>query len=336
MAIRVSATKLLNYGRCPYSYFLRYEAKIEVPTAIHLVFGQAIHQLIAGFYRLTPEQQTKRLKKGLTILFPKSKQSAIKLWIALWNDVLEEKKAKRFHHPCKIRFMGKTTSEIEAEKEKYRELGASMIAKYWEDNYKAAPPVAIEKRFTVPAPARRDVFLVGSIDQIREVPYGSGKLYIVDLKTTWQDYGKEDPRFQYPVHHDYQFTIYSWAFREIFAKKEAGIIRYPLGWKGKNPITQEKIDKRVLITPRNEYHYLDLAVLIEAFLLSQNKQLFPKITGNHCWHCDYLEICSHPELITSKPIPVAQFDWGEINLKIIKEQLEKSKELQKFSQPRLL
>ena len=337
MAIRISATKLLNYGRCPYCYFLRYEAKIEVPQAIYLVFGQAIHQLIASFYRLTPEQQAKRLKRGLTILFPTSKQSAVKLWISLWEDVLKEKNAKRFHNPCEIRFRGKTKTEIEKEKEKYKELGASMIAKYWEDNRNAPPPVApVERRFTVCAPGRYDVLLVGAIDQIREIPYRSGKWYIVDLKTGWQDYGEEDPRLQFPVHHDYQFTIYSWAFRRIFGKKEAGIIRYPLGWKGKNPITEEKIDKRVLVTPRNEHHYADLAVLIKSFLLSQNKQLFPKITGNHCWYCDYLEICSHPELITSQPIPVSQFDWGKVDIEIIREQLEEVAPLKKFSQPKLL
>jgi len=94
--------------------------------------------------------------------------------------------------------------------------------------------------------------------------------------------------------------------------------------------------KGLLITPRNEHHYTDLAVLIESFLLSQNKQLFPKITGNHCWYCDYLEICSHPELITSKPIPVSQFDWGKVDIEVIRKQLEEVTPLKKLSRPRLL
>lgn len=336
MGKEVSATKLLTFAQCPYLYWLKYELKIKVPVSIHLVFGQAIHQLIASFYRLSLTQRIKRMENGQTVLFPKTKESAIKLWINFFEDVLKEERSKRFHQPTKIRFLAQTEEEIAQEQERWKLKGISIIAKYWEDNKDAPFPVAIEKRFCVPAPGRTDIKIVGSIDQIREVPPGSGNFYLVDLKTGW-DYGQKDPRIQYPVHHDYQFTIYSFAFRMLYGKEEAGIIRYPLGWKKINPIG-ERIDKRLLITPRSEYHYLELSKLIELFLLATQHQIFPKITKDACRFCDYLEICAHPELITTEPISVKEFDWGRPpTIEILRKQLEEAKEMRALvSQPRLL
>ncbi|MCD5396149.1 MAG: PD-(D/E)XK nuclease family protein [Candidatus Pacebacteria bacterium] len=346
MAIKVSATKLLTFTKCPWKYFLIYECKprIEVPISIWLVFGQAVHQLIASFYRLSPAQMAQRIKRGKTILYPTTKEKAIRMWHTLFSDVLKEKNAEFFHSPCRIRFDRSTPKGIKEEKEKFRALGASMIGKYWKDNKDAPPPIAVEAPFSkIPAPdveekQRYDVVLVGTMDQIREIPYqgGQGKnWYILDLKTSWYDFGEEDPRVQFPVHRDLQFTIYSWAFRVKYGRKEGGIIRYPLGYRGKNPITGEKIDKRALITPREDIHFLELGQLIDFFLSCQKREDFSRIIGKHCERCDYLEICAHPELIIAKPIPVSEFDWGEVDSEIIKKRLEEAAPLRKFSQPRL-
>jgi hypothetical protein len=345
MAIKVSATKLLTFAECPWKYFLIYgcKPKIKVPVSIWLVFGQAVHQFIAGMYRLSPAQMAERIKRGETVLFPTTKEDAIGMWHRFFSDVLQEENAKLFHNPCKIRFDGRTVKEIKKEKEKFRALGASMIGKYWEDNKDAPPPIAIEARFGgIPAPdpkgkPRTDVFLVGAMDQIREIPYQGGKgesWYILDLKTSWYDFGEKDARVQFPVHQNLQFTLYSWAFRQKYGRKEAGIIRYPLGYRGTNPITGEKVDKRALLTPREKKHFIRLGIFIVYFLIQQEKGDFPKKIGAHCKRCDYLEICQ-PELITTTPIPVSKFDWGRVDSEIIRQKLEEMAPLKKLRQPRL-
>jgi hypothetical protein len=346
MAIRISATRLLVFEECPWKYFLIYELKpkIKVPVSIWLVFGQAVHQFIAGMYRLSPQQMKERIMKGKTILFPTTKNSAIQMWHRFFSDVLQEEKAKIFHNPCKIRFIGRSEKEIEKEKEKFRTLGASMIGKYWEDNKDAPPPIAVEERFDgIPAPdsegkPRSDVSLIGAIDQIREIPYQGGRgknWYILDLKTSWYDFGEKDARVQFPVHRDLQFTLYSWAFRQKYQRKEQGIIRYPLGYRGVNPITGEKIDKRALITPRDRAHFIELGKLIDSFLVWQKRGEFPRKIGRHCENCDYLELCAHPELVMTDPIPVSNFDWGKVDSEIIKRRLEELAPLKKIRQPRL-
>lgn len=345
MAIKISATKLLTFAECPWKYFLMYEVrpKIKVPVSIHLVFGQAVHQIIASMYRLSPQQMLERIKRGQTILFPTTKESAIRIWNGFFSDVLKEEDGKLLHNPCRIRFNGRTPKEIRKEKEKFRVLGASMIGKYWEDNKDAPPPIAVETRFDgIPAPdpegkPRADVILVGAMDQIREIPYqaGKGEWYIIDLKTGWYDFGEKDARVQFPVHHDLQFTLYSWAFRQKYEKKEAGIIRYPLGYRGTNTITGEKIDKRALITPREEKHFIELGKFIAYFLSQLRKENFPRNIGQHCERCDYLEVCAHPELVLTNPIPVSKIDWGKVDSEIIRKRLEELAPLKKLRQPRL-
>ncbi|GEM_PF-6530540 len=340
MAIEVSATKLLTFQECPYKFFLAYVGRVQVPKGVKAVFGQTVHQLIAYFHSLSPSAQQKRLKKGLTLLRPKTEKAAARYWWMYCADMFQEEKAKITKHKGKIRFEGKKPEEIEREKRLIFALGETMIRKYWRDNVNAPPPIKVEDYFRyIPAPGRFDVFLRGSIDQIREIPYldgESGNWYILDLKTEWQDYGIEDPRVQFPVHHDYQFTIYSWVFRIKYSRKEAGIIRYPLGYKGTNPISDEKIDKKALISPRSERDFLDLANLIDFFISCQEKEIFFKAFGPHCRFCDYLEVCGTPELITAKPWPVSQIDWGgKLKAEIIAHQLEKVQKLKKFSQPRL-
>jgi len=325
VAVNVSSTKLSIWRTCPFLFYLIYVEKIRVPKWIKFVFGSAVHRTIAGFYRLNEKQRKKRLeqktKKKQTLLFPQSKKGAIGLWIRNWKEVTQNKAEIRFDP-------GKSPDK---QIQNLLELGASMVGKYWEDNFEAPFPMAVEERFKIPVPGIDGVALVGSIDQIRKI---GGEYWLVDLKTSWQDYGMQDPRIQYPVHHNYQFTIYSLAFRIRHGKTEAGIIRYPLGYKGTSPVTGEKIDKSVIVTPRQIEDYVDLILFISVFLDNCDKGLFFKNFGDHCTICDYQEICSTWK-ITSTPIPVGELKWGKIDPeKVIALLEEKARELS-FKQPRL-
>lgn len=337
MALDLSASKLRAFQECPYRYFLIYEAKIEMPVSVHLVFGSAIHEVIRKLYRLN-EKQRKQRGENRTHLFFESPKALVSFWFRYWKEVLKEKEAdpKLVAHPQAIRFDSQTKEGIEEEKEKFFQLGAAMLSKYHRDNAFAPWPVAVEQFFRVPAPGREDIHLQGRFDQIREI---EGKLYIVDLKTSWRDFGQADPRIQFPVHHDYQFTIYSWAFEMLYGRKPEGIIRYPLGWKGKDPLTDKRIDKKILESPpRTLNDYSHLSQLIDFLLLAAEFNQWPRYYSSHCRFCDYQEPCQAPEeYITSEPQEVSRFKWGERNIQKIKTQLEKAviaKQLD-FSQPRL-
>lgn len=341
MAIELSATKLRTFQECRYLYYLKYEAepKIEMPASIHLVLGSAVHNVIRMLYRLNEKQRAQRIAEGKTQLFFEGPEALVSFWFYYWFEVLREEEAnpKLIAQPRAIRFDSQTEEKIEEEKDKKAQLGATMLSKYHRNNVFVPWPVAVEQHFRVPAPAREDIFLVGSIDQVREI---KGELYIVDLKTGWKDFGEPDPRVQFPVHHDYQFTIYSWAFEMLHGQKEAGIIRYPLGWKGKSPITGEKIDKRVIISPpRTVRDYAHLAQVIDSLLLHAEYNNWPRnYDDNSCRFCDYQEPCQSPaDFIVSEPQEVSRFDWGSIDIRKIRVQLEEVAAAKRlaFSQPQL-
>lgn len=337
MAIKVSATKLRSFQECPMLYWLTYHAEIKPkpPQWVKKVFGKTVHLWVERQYRLTPRQRQGRIKQGITQLSAKSAKSAAGMWYHIWGEALKEENAnpRIFPRGCPIRFEGNTIAEIKEEKDKYSGLGAKMAVRYWTDNCDAPFPEAVEKRFqNLPCPGRDDIHLNGVIDQIRII---DGQYWIVDIKTSYQDYGEEDPRIQYVVHHDPQFTFYSWSFRLIYSTEEAGIIRYPLGQK-RCRITGDIIDKNAIITSRGIEDYQHLTVMINFFVTCLEKGIFPRHISNGCLNCDYLEPCAYPELFCTKPVPVGKLLWGEIDQAKIMKQLEEQAELQQFSRPRLL
>lgn len=349
MAIQVSVSKLNAFMTCPWQYYLAHEAHIKVAQWVMKVFGQAAHRTVQLLHNPNEKIRKARIEfepRGKTQLFPTSEEAARGIWHLVWGEALKEEKADSeiFRNPTKIRFEGKTKKEIEEEKNKWRYIGASMIAKYWRDNYDAPFPKTpipgekgVELYFQVPAPHRDDVLLTGIIDQIREI---DGKYWIIDLKTAWWDFGEPDARIQYPVHHSYQFTVYSYAFRQLYGIEEAGIIRYPLGYKRTDPETKEKIDKKAIFTTRTEKDYEDLAQLIDFYINSleagYSPQLtFPKFYGYACKTCDYFDVCSLSENYVTKPVKVSEINWGRVDKEeLIRQLTPRAKELD-FHQPRL-
>ncbi len=354
MAFKVSASKLGHLITCPQEYYYIHEAKIKVPQWVLKVFGRAMHRTIQFFYRPNEKVRKARIEfeeRGMTQLFPRNEKGAQGIWYLVWGQALKEKKADPgiFSNPCKIRFDGKTEKEIGKQKNKLWNVGASMARKYWRDNYDVPFPEtpipgekAVEMRFKVPAPHRDDVLITGVIDQIRKI---NGKYLIMDLKTAWWDFGEENVRIQYAVHHDYQFTIYSYAFRELYPGiEEAGIIRYPLGYKKTiiDPETKEKkrIDKKAIITTRTDRDYEDLAKLIDFYVNYLETRhfprfVFPKFYGFACRNCDYLQICSSSESYITKPVEVSKIQWGEIDRQELIRKLSPRAEELTFSLPRL-
>jgi len=339
MILKVSATKLNTFATCEYLYWLQYETSIKVPQWVKKVFGKAVHRTIQLFYKPNEKIRKARLEKGITQIFPVSQESAKAMWYLVWGQALKGEKADPGIFPggCKIRFDGQSPEKIEQEKSKYYGLGASMIMKYWRDNYNAPFPIMMEKRFKIPSLTKNNVWFVGIMDQVRKK---NGRAQIIDFKTGWYDFGERSVYIQFPIHKDPQFTIYSRAYRVLTNEVEAEIMRYPLGYKGTNPKTGEKIDKMAIITYRDTKDYYDLENgLLTRFIkfLEQEKPTFIKASessGNACRFCDYLKVCQ-PKLFTTKPIPVSKINWGEIDKKqVITELTPRAEELD-FHLPRL-
>lgn len=335
MAINVSATKLRNFQECPMMYWLAHHSDANVPQWVKKVFGTAIHCWVGRQYRLNPEQRQARLELGKTMLFAQTAKSAANIWHSIWTEAEKEENAnpKIFPRGCKIRFEEKTAKQVREEKEQYRAMGAGMAIKYWQDNHDAPFPEAVEKRFgPIPCPGRNDVHLVGVIDQIRLI---KDQLWVVDIKSGYPDYGENDARVQYSVHYDIQFTIYSLAVRHLYGTREAGIIRYPMGYQ-RSTDTGKKTDKKIVITTRGEAHYQELSSMIDFFIACLETGIFPRYPGRVCQTCDYLELCAPVDLFYTKSIPTGKFSWGRINKRKTVQGIRKQVDVPKFSRPRLL
>ncbi|MEM5867783.1 MAG: PD-(D/E)XK nuclease family protein [Candidatus Aenigmatarchaeota archaeon] len=336
MATKLSNSMLVEFQKCPFAFFLRAEKKVQVSKHIRTVFGSALHYVLLRKFcrKLSPQAQKRRVKKELPFLFPKDKKSAIGIWIRVWREALKEEKANKRIAPfaCKIRYDGTTKNQIKEEQEMYLLWGIGIVERYWEIHQNKPLPFAVEFQFSVFPPNRSDVILVGSIDQI--IKTKDNEYYLVDLKTgigpspkNWQD--------QFHFHHDLQFTIYSWAFRQIFKKEEAGIIIYPLNYY-RNPKTGEKEDREAIITYRNEKDYQDLNTFISFFIACCERGIFPKYYGSHCRQCDYLEICDEGKKLFTSPIKVGEIDLGKINIEEIKKEIELQLLHPRSSSPKLI
>lgn len=313
--MRVSYSMLERFQECPYSFLLSHIQKIKPPKSLRSMFGIALHFVLLHlfFQELSEKAIEVRMKKNLPLsLFPKTKDSARKIWIRVWREVVkgEEANPKIVPFASKIKYEGTTKEEIQEEQERYLLWGIKIVERFWEIQVNSPPPFAVEFQFSVPAPHRNDIVLIGSIDLIRKV---EGKYWLVDLKTGigpktkgWRD--------QYLFHHGYQFTIYSYAFRRMLKEEEAGIIIYPLN-PNKNPKTQEIEDREAIFTFRTEDDYQELAELLDCFVRFLEIGKFPKYYGAHCRNCDFIEFCDNNNKIFVQPQKTGEIDFGKIESK---------------------
>lgn len=336
MAVKISASMLNVFQRCPFAFRLRHLSTptIVVPKYVRTVFGSALHYvLLRQFYRkLSVKAKEARLKNNLPLVFPKDKKSVIGIWIRIWREALKEEGADKKIAPfaCKIKYDGKTEKEIKEEQDLYLRWGIEIVGRYWEIHAFQPLPIAVEFPFSVFTPHRADILLTGSIDQIRKT---DGEFWLLDLKTGI-DTRAQDWKDQYSFHHDYQFTIYSYAFRQIFGEKEKGIIIYPLNYY-KDKETQENKDREAIFTFRNETDYQALVELLDFFIASNNGGVFPRYYGGHCKSCEYIEICDGDKKIFTNPVSVGKIDFGKIDSIRLKKEVEKELAQPRFCRPTL-
>lgn len=88
MAFRWSASRILRYLKCPYSYYLRYKEKLVVPIPWQIFFGKTIHKAIEVCHLGNPHQGFKPTPERP--LFFQSAKKFGGFWLNLWEREVEK------------------------------------------------------------------------------------------------------------------------------------------------------------------------------------------------------------------------------------------------------
>ncbi len=276
---KLSASKISTYTNCSMAYFLKYVEHKKVPTNVRFSFGKAIHYMLEEFY-----------KKNF-----KSPESFGGYWNFYWSmlvagDNLKGKQKRELQvteHSLKNGGVVKIGSHVDLGNWDpvglffgYMKVGNNILQEFYkkhiiekrENDKGRKPPIEIEKAFGV---KKTEPFSIngypiqGYIDRIDEK---NGK-WIVDYKTD-----KSIPD-AFVLHRNLQFSIYSYAFREIFKEKEKGILYYHL--RSLQPFKTYRSEK--------DYDYVKRVLDEVAGGITKDK-FFP-MYGFKCKFCDYKVHC---------------------------------------------
>ncbi len=148
------------------------------------------------------------------------------------------------------------------------EDGRKMMADYFDTYVKGnKPPQNIEMRFGKKENIRLgNHLLVGIIDQIDEDK-------IVDLKTGSR------PNSKLELDLDLQFTIYSYAYKQLFGKEEKGLILRHLG------------TMKDMTTERTEKDFEILLSEVNKIQAKVDSGVFTRNLDRSCAKCYFLESC---------------------------------------------
>ncbi len=279
---KLSSSKITTYKGCPFAYYLKYEKHEKIPTNVRYAFGKGIHYMLEEFY-----------KKNY-----KSPESFGNFWKYYWGMLAsgenlkgkQKRQLKLNEFPMKNGNVLKLGDHIDYGNDPagvffgYMKLGEDILKKFYKrhisekdpENKSRKIPIAIEKGFGVKKnePFRiNGINMIGYIDRIdRDF---KGKYFISDYKTDKKT--PEDGAFI--LHRHPQFTLYSYAFRELFQEKEEAILYYHLR------------SGKVFKSHRNEKDYDYMKRLIDDVAEGITQDRFTPFYGFHCNFCDYKVAC---------------------------------------------
>ena len=254
----VSASRLNTWLRCPLSYRLRYVDGIPTPSTPSLFLGKMVHRGLEIYYSYR--------ELGVT-LFPEFVRDRMQ---KLWGPAVEEEL---------ISFKSKD------EEQELQEKALKLVSAYIEQTPMDEPkPLAVEKRFAAPLidPLTGEDLglpLVGIIDLVLDDEAGP---LIADFKTAARSSSRVE------VMHELQLSCYSYLFRAVSGRTEAGIeIRSLI----KTKVPKFETER---FGPREERHFERLFSVIGAYLDAVNSNQFHIRPGLGCSFCDYREqVCEN-------------------------------------------
>lgn len=273
---KLSPTKITTYKGCSMAYFLKYVEHVKVPASVRLVFGKEIHYLLDLFYQ----------RKF------KSAETFGKFWNWRWfsnisGDFLRGREKENLRvkeiavNPNKSDFKIKIGNHVDIGPEPvgvffgYMKLGRKILSSFYNKHKDRQKPFETEKSFGV----RKDeqmllngILINGVFDRIDKT---DKEWFITDYKTD-----KHSPeQDSFVLHRNIQFTLYSWAFRQIYRTKESAILYYHLRSLERLP------------THRSERDYDYLKRTLDEVVEGISNDKFTPFYGFHCGMCDYKIAC---------------------------------------------
>lgn len=294
----LSPTKITTYKGCSMAYYLRYVTHEKVPSNVRLVFGRRIHYLTDKFY-------------GVNFQSP---DSFSKFWKHDWEAVIagdylkgkekENLEIREYPYYTRNKETGKREQKILRVGSHvnlgnignpdfnpvriffgYMKIGENILKRFYKrhipekdpSNGNRNPPIARELSFGA---KKNEPIIIGNhrfrgvFDRIDQL---NGKFYIADYKTD-----KSSPGYgAFILHRHPQFTYYSYAFREIFKKREQAILYYHLR------------SGDVFETHRSEKDYDYAKILADEVAEGIYNDRFVPFYGFHCNFCDLQVSCEN-------------------------------------------
>lgn len=280
----ITVSSLHTLGECPAQWhFGHREAEVKGRTDYPRLAGIHIHRHL---------QQEERPTAKPRRFYYQTLAGSLNAWKRRWREAALAATA--------------TLLDVSvAEQERYLEVGQRCITLYRKE-YEGTRPLAVEDPYRVEIYPH--VMLWGRVDQIRPVSMewiarwrpdlirdgaldpGYEPVVIWDAKTgfTSPDARVRWPNgptpedwayHQFPLHHDIQFTLYTFLFKMRHGKLPVGCIQYHAQTGTEFP------------TFRDERDFGDLFVTLRDFLRRLEAGIFPKRYGEHCSRCDYMRAC---------------------------------------------
>jgi putative RecB family exonuclease len=189
--MRLSATLIKTYLRCPRQYRYVYVDEIPLLPTDALAFGKVLHQVLHSLHLAS-------MAPGTTL----DLELALAEFDRRWAEIIEREDP--------------WFRDGEQAIERYQTLGHKMLRDYVAVNQDASRPLVLEHSFELPW---GEHILCGVIDRVDE---RQGCLTVVDYKT-----GKRKPTKR-EIDIDLQLTIYSYAAEQVFGLPARDVEYYHL------------------------------------------------------------------------------------------------------------
>jgi CRISPR/Cas system-associated exonuclease Cas4 (RecB family) len=252
-----------TYLHCPMKHKFQHVDNIKLKPSPNVVFKEAVHKTILYFFYAV-----------MNGWMPKASQMKDK-WAQTWEemggattngiqDLLTVRPSHLSHH----------RSARDPGFEKYKIAGFEMIHNFYHFN-KDNPgnPVGVDLDYRIPI---GNLTILGKFELIREIVDASnGKRYIeiVDFKTN------ADNIEPFLVKHDFNLTVASYAFRNLFQSKEDRV-KYHYLKTGRD-----------IIIEKSEQDFKRMKAIVDGVYVGiQNKVSYPRQT-HMCKICEYKDMC---------------------------------------------
>lgn len=245
--MRTSYSALATYQQCPQKYKYQEIDRIKAPKNKEAVFGTLVHEALKFMFSRDP-------------LFP----------------TLEEVLAK-FREG-----LTQTHAIMNTDKERFRELGESMLTKFWKKN----PPwnfsiIDLESHFEIALPDikyKETHILVGKIDRIDKT--SEGDYEVIDYKTTRRLPSQKD------VDENLQLSLYHLGILKRWPHLQPEHIKLSLYYLKAGEKLSTTRDQKAL--EKTEKEILDTIETIEKKTEIND---FPPVPSALCNWCGYKPIC---------------------------------------------